>query len=214
MRIVPAILTESIDELHRMLDIAKSFTDYAQVDFMDGRFVSSKSVSFDAIDGLKLPLNIEAHLMVQDLDAPLATLKSIGTKKVIFHFEATPQPEEVISSIRSLDMEVGLAINPETPLTDFECLVSQVDSFLFLSVNPGYYGSPFIYEVLDEISRFRKRFPSAFIGIDGGVSMDNILEIKDIGIDYACVGSRILLQEDPVESYKAFVRIIGEDSQE
>ncbi|MDY6856957.1 MAG: ribulose-phosphate 3-epimerase [Thermodesulfobacteriota bacterium] len=211
MRIVPAILTETIDDLHRMLDIAKSFTDYAQIDFMDGKFVPSKSVSFVALDVLKLPLNIEAHLMVQDLNTPLATLKSIGTKKVIFHFEAAPQPKEVISNIRNLDMEVGLAINPETPIADFEFLVSQVDSFLFLSVNPGYYGSPFIYEVLDEISRFRNRFPSAIIGIDGGVSLDNIVEIKEIGVDYACVGSRILLTEDPKESYKAFLRITEEE---
>jgi ribulose-phosphate 3-epimerase len=209
MRVVPAILTENIDDLNRMLDIAKSFTDYAQIDFMDGKFVPSKSVSFDAIDGLKLSLNIEAHLMVQDLNKPLVTLKSIGTKKVIFHFEAAPEPVEVISNIRDLDMEVGLAINPETSIADFEFLVSQVDSFLFLSVNPGYYGSPFIYEVLDEISRFRDRFPSALVGIDGGVSLDNILEIKEKGIDYACVGSRILLQKDPKESYKAFLRIIG-----
>ena len=206
MRIVPAILTDKLDDFRNMLDIAKVFTDYVQVDFMDGVFVPSKSISLDALMGVKIPLDMEAHLMVKDPNAYLASLKSIGAKKVILHFEADPDPEKVISNVRGLDMEVGLAINPKTAISEFQSLVPHVDSFLFLSVDPGFYGSPFIPGVLDEIRRFRAQFPSAFIGIDGGISLDNIKKVKAAGVDYACVGSRIFLQPDPKESYEAFLR--------
>ncbi|MFH2011364.1 MAG: ribulose-phosphate 3-epimerase [Pseudomonadota bacterium] len=206
MRIVPAILTDKLDDFQNMVKIAKGFTDYAQVDFMDGDFVPSKSISSDDLVGVKIPLNIEAHLMVKDPSSYIASLKSIGTKKVIFHFEADPDPENVITNIKNLDMETGLAINPRTAISEFQYLVPQVDSFLFLSVDPGFYGSPFIPEVLDEIKRFRTQFPAVIIGIDGGISIDNIRKVKEAGVDYACVGSRIFLQPDPKESYEAFIK--------
>ncbi|MEW6616218.1 MAG: ribulose-phosphate 3-epimerase [Thermodesulfobacteriota bacterium] len=206
MRIVPAILTDKLDDFQNMIDIAKGFTDYVQVDFMDGVFVPSKSISLDALMGVKIPLDMEAHLMVKEPNSYLASLKSMGTKKVIFHFEADPDPENVISNIRKLGMEAGLAVNPKTAISEFQSLVPQVGSFLFLSVDPGFYGSPFIPGVLDEIRRFRSQFLSAFIGIDGGISLDNIKKVKAAGVDYACVGSRIFLQPDPKESYEAFLR--------
>ncbi|MFA4910156.1 MAG: ribulose-phosphate 3-epimerase [Desulfobacteria bacterium] len=212
MRIVPAILTDKLEDFQNMLNIAKGFTDYVQVDFMDGVFVPSKSISLDALMGMKIPLDMEAHLMVKDPNAYLASLKSIGAKKVILHFEADPDPENVISNIRNLGMEAGLAINPKTAISEFQSLVPHVDSFLFLSVDPGFYGSPFIPGVLDEIRCFRAQFPSAFIGIDGGISLDNIKKLKASGVDYACVGSRIFLQPDPKESYEAFLRSLNEDS--
>ena len=211
MRIVPAILTDKLEDFQNMVDITRGFTDYAQIDFMDGFFVPSKSISLEALIGVKILLDIEAHLMVKEPNSYLASLKSVGTKKVIFHFEADTDPENVIYNIKDLGMEAGLAINPKTTISEFQSLISHVDSFLFLSVDPGFYGSPFIPGVLDEIRRFRAQFPSAFIGIDGGISLDNIKKVKAAGVDYACVGSRIFLQPDPKESYKAFLRSINED---
>lgn len=211
-RIVPAILSDKLNDFQNMVNIAKGFTDYVQIDLMDGFFVPSKSISLDALKGFKMPLDSEAHLMVKDPNRYLCAIKSLRAKKVIFHFEADPDPKTVIRDISNLDMEVGLAVNPETPIQDFEFLIPQVDSLLFLSVNPGFYGSPFIYEVLDKIRHFRALFPSAIIGIDGGISLENIKEVKEAGVDYACVGSRILLQTDPKESYEAFLRSIEEDS--
>ncbi len=208
MKVVPAILTEKFDDFQNMVNIARGFTDYVQVDLMDGVFVPSKSISLEVLKGWERPLDIEAHLMVKDPNECLEILKSIGTQKVIFHFEADPDPGKVISNVKGMGMEVGLAVNPGTTIPEFEFLVPRVDSLLFLSVNPGFYGSPFIPEVLDEIRRFRTRFPSAVIGLDGGISLDNIREVKESGVDYACVGSRILLQPDPKESYEAFLRSI------
>ena len=74
MEIVPAILTDSIDELYTMINIAKGFTEYVQLDLMDGKFVPSKSVSFDELMGVEAPLGIDAHLMVNDPDRYLASL--------------------------------------------------------------------------------------------------------------------------------------------
>jgi thiamine monophosphate synthase len=42
------------------------------------------------------------------------------------------------------------------------------------------------------------------VGIDGGVSLDNLILARNAGVDYACVGSRILLADDPATSFSRF----------
>jgi len=209
MKIVPAILTDKQQDLKLMLTQAETFTDFIQIDFMDGSFVPSKSIAPEDLAEIEMNIDWEAHLMVKDPVHHLPSLNRSGLKRVLVHWEAGPRPESFLSAIRDLELHVGLAVNPETTLSQFEELVDQIDSILFLSVNPGFYGSPFIAEVLEKIREFRSCFPSKVIGIDGGISLDNIQRVKSSGVDYACVGSRIFRHDDPRKSYDEFVEAIG-----
>ena len=103
--------------------------------------------------------------------------------------------------VRNLGMKVGLAVNPETPASTIAPLVNEIDSVLFLSVNPGFYGSKFIPEVLDKIVAFRSAHQNLEIGIDGGIKEDNIAQIAKTGVDIIYVGSAIFLQPQPAESF-------------
>jgi ribulose-phosphate 3-epimerase len=209
MRIVPAILTDNPQDLKRMLAQAEKFTDFVQIDFMDGHFVPSKSIASEDLAEIKMRIGWEAHLMVKDPIHYLSSMNREGLERVIFHWEANSHPESIVSGIRDLGLAVGLAINPDTALSQFENLVPHIDSVLFLSVHPGFYGSPFIGEVLEKIGEFRSHFPSTLIGIDGGISMDNIQRVKSSGVDYACVGSRIFRHDNPRKSYQEFAKAIS-----
>jgi len=208
MKIVPALLTDKVQNLELMLSQAETFIDFVQIDFMDGSFVPSKSIAADDLAGIRIHIGWEAHLMVQDPVYYLSSFDKHGLKRAIFHWEASPHPESIISDIRNLGLEVGLAVNPETSFSDFERVVDQIDAVLFLTVHPGFYGSPFIPEVLEKIEDFRSHFPSKLIGVDGGISLENIQKVRLSGADYACVGSRIFRHEDPRQSYEEFVRAI------
>jgi ribulose-phosphate 3-epimerase len=199
MKIVPAILTDNPQDLKRMLAQAETFADFVQIDFMDGDFVPSKSIGPEDLTEIEMRIGWETHLMVKDPIDYLSSLNKEGLERVIFHWEADPHRESIVSAIRDLGLAVGLAINPETELSQFEDLVPHIDSVLFLSV-------PFVEEVLEKIREFRSRFPSAVIGIDGGVALDNIQRLKALKMDYACVGSRIFRHEDPRKSYEEFVK--------
>jgi ribulose-phosphate 3-epimerase len=205
---VPAILTDDPEALSKMVRQTETFTDYAQFDIMDGCFVPSQSVSCEQIAALKTKLAWEAHLMVLRPEDCLEEFKQAGSQKIVFHYEATASPEaaaspqDVISLIRKLDMKVGLAVNPETPIDAITSLVKTLDSVLFLSVNPGFYGAPFIPEVLDKIIEFRRAYPKMEIGIDGGIKEGNIARIARSGVDIICVGSAIFRQPQPGESYR------------
>ena len=211
-RVVPAILTEDPRALETMVRQAESFTTYVQFDFMDGQFVPSRSVTLKHMTGLTMKLSWEAHLMVLHPEDYLEGFRQAGAQKVLFHYEATPSPREIISLARNLDLEVGLAVNPDTPLATILPLASELDSVLFLSVHPGFYGSQFIPEVLDKIVEFRSTRPGVEIGIDGGIKGGNIAQVARAGVDVIYVGSAIFLQPQPGESFRRLQALAEESS--
>ncbi|MDD5547251.1 MAG: ribulose-phosphate 3-epimerase [Candidatus Omnitrophica bacterium] len=202
MRIVPAVLTDKPDELKRMIAQAEGFCDLVQIDIMDGRFVPSKSISAADLAKIKTGLKLEVHLMVEEPGKYLEPFKRAGAKRIVFHYESKEDPSSVIQKIRALGLEAGIAINPGTPVSKVEGYFKDIDVLLFLSVNPGFYGSKFIPEVCDKACALMGRNGRPVIAMDGGLKMDNILMIKEAGVDLACVGSGIFGKGDPKENYK------------
>ena len=199
---VPAILTDDPIALGKMVLQAENFTSHAQFDIMDGQFVPSRSVSCQQIAALQTKLIWEAHLMVLHPEEYLEDFRRAGARKIVFHYEATASPIEVIRQIRNLGMQAGLAINPRTSTTAINPLIRELDSVLFMSVNPGFYGAEFIPEVLDKIVAFRKAHPGMELGIDGGIKESNIAKIAGTGVNVIYIGSAIFLQPQPAESYR------------
>ncbi len=208
IRVVPAILTDDPSALERMIRQAKSFTDYVQIDIMDGSFVPSRSITSEDIAGLSINLKWEAHLMVAHPEEYLESFQQAGASRILFHIEATPSPHEVISRIRNLGIEAGLAINPETPVFAAASGINEADSVILLTVTPGFYGSQFIPEVMDKVAELRTIRPGIEIGVDGGIKESNIKEIAGAGVDYICVGSAVFLQPDPAESYRRLQSLV------
>ena len=209
-RVVPAILTDDPSTLEKMVHQAESFTDYVQIDIMDGHFVPSRSVTWEDIAGLPINIKWEAHLMVTRPEEYLEGFKQASAGKIIFHHEATTSPQQVISQIRNLGLDVGLAINPETPVSAIAPYIKQVDGVLLLTVTPGFYGSKFIPEVMDKVAELRNIQPGIEIGVDGGIKESNIQEIARAGVDYICVGSAVFLQPDPAASYRLLQSLVQE----
>jgi len=207
--IIPALLTSKREELIQMVNICAEFTDYVQIDIMDGEFVPSHSVTFQDLAGWKSPVRCEAHLMVFDPYPWLEVFKALGADRVIYHFEIKKDHKKIIAKIREMGMGVGLAVNPSTKINDFRYLVGELDTVLFLSVNPGFYGASFIPGVLEKIRNFKDEYPQKQAGIDGGIKQDNLLQVKETGLDYACVGSAILKSNDPAKSFGEFVKLFN-----
>lgn len=200
-RVVPAILTDDQQALAKMVRQSETFTDFVQVDIMDGRFVPSSSVVCTDVVAAGPKLRWEAHLMVKQPEEQLHCFAMAGAGKIVFHLEATPSPLRIIKLIRRLGAKVGLAVNPETPLTTTLSLADSVDSVLFLTVHPGFYGAKFLPEVLDKVVELRDRRPNLEIGVDGGIKEGNIAEVARLGLDCICVGSAIFVHPDPAEAF-------------
>ncbi|MEW6571588.1 MAG: ribulose-phosphate 3-epimerase [Nitrospirota bacterium] len=210
MKIVPAILTEKYDEFLYRLKQAESFTDYVQIDIMDGVFVPTQSFPPEKINSTMTSLSLEIHLMVKHPAAFMSRIDNPGLKKVIFHFESDVKHLDFIEQMKKRGFDVGLAIKPETEIESFKNLVEHVDTLMFLTVDPCCYGNPFRPEAMEKIKEARVMFINKTIAADGGVSPDNLESFYDIGVDYVCVGSRIFLDDDPEENYKIFQKKLAE----
>ncbi|MFC1957027.1 ribulose-phosphate 3-epimerase, partial [Chloroflexota bacterium] len=161
-----------------------------------------QSIKCEHIAALNTTLAWEAHLMVENPENYMADFLKAGARRITFHYEASPHPEKVINLIKSLGLEAGLALNPETPVSAVLPLVSEVASVLFLSVHPGFYGSPFIPEVLTKVAELRSTYPEVETGIDGGIKEGNIAQVAQAGADIIYVGSAVFLKPQPGESYQ------------
>jgi ribulose-phosphate 3-epimerase len=209
IRIVPAVLTEDPLDLAKMLNYAVQYTDFVQIDIMDGQFVPSRSITWQDIQKVSPRPGWEVHLMVKSPEKELVNYRNAGAVKAVFHFEATAQPEIVISTARKLAIKVGMAINPETSVAAILSLADQVDSVLFLSVNPGFYGAKYIPEVLNKVRELHRLRPNLLLSIDGGINQNNLLEVAAAGVSEICVGSGIFRQPDPAAAYRQLTEMVN-----
>ncbi len=201
VRVVPAILTDEPKALEKMIRQSEAFTDFVQIDFMDGKFVPSHSVSPDSVrSSIHTKMKWEAHLMIREPAKHFANLKLAGAFKVIFHYEAVKSPELVIAAAQKFGLKVGIAINPETGVAAVLPLAGKVDSVLLLAVHPGFYGAKFLPEVLQKIPGL---VAAGFtVGIDGGIKETNIEEVARTGVTSINVGSAVYRHADPAAAFR------------
>jgi ribulose-phosphate 3-epimerase len=198
MDIIPAILAITEEDYKRAVGDINSnkdlFSGLVQIDIADGIFVNNKTVYWEPIEKYSLDLEKDAHLMVKEPASFVTRLSGLGFKRITLHLEIE-NISHIIEIIKERDMEVGLAVNPETSLEDLEPYLDKLDVVLIMGVHPGKQGQEFIPGVLNKIEKAVKvRFErglSFLIGVDGGVSSDNVKLIKDAGADYVVVGSHI-----------------------
>ena len=97
-------------------------------------------------------------------------------------------------------MKAGIALNPGTPLTSLEDVLTELDFVLLMSVNPGFSGQSFIPSVLPKISRLKQmitdRDLNTLIQIDGGVTDQNARQLVSAGTDILVSASYIFNQPD------------------
>lgn len=212
LRVVPSILTDDPDELRHMLEQAATFTDYVQIDFMDGVFVPSHSIGFMDVAQLAPDIRWEAHLMVTRPEDWLAGIVDAGASRVILHLETSADCNEQAALASSMGLWASLALNPTSSLEDAcDCLEpGQFDSLLFLSVEPGYYGRPFLPEVLDKVVEARRRLPATLLGVDGGIKQANLGAVARSGANIAYVGSAIFLAPDPAATFRELQNVVDE----
>jgi|SRR5579884_3158031 len=199
IQIVPAILAldeESFRRDLKRIEESRSLEDgWIHIDLMDGQFVDRTSVGPEILE--KYPPNgkVEAHLMVKDPLSMFDELKIGGAKRVIIHLEVG-NTGQIISQAKSEGFEVGVAINPESEVSELETFLEDLDAVLVMGVHPGAQGQDFIDETpqrVKQVTSLRDQKGLHFlVGADGGVSDQVAGEFAQTGVDYLVVGSHLL----------------------
>ena len=208
MDVIPALLTDQKNVLQHMIALCEHFTQAVQIDIMDGLFVPSKSITAVDLAEIQTSLFLEIHLMVQDPLSYIDSFKKAGADAIIFHSESVEKPEPVITTIKEAGLLAGIAVNPATDITFLSSLYQTLDQVLLMTVEPGFYGSAFIPDVLRKIQRVRALCPGLKISLDGGISLANSQLVKQYQPEQVCIGSAIMKHPHPAQAfaqlYKAY----------
>lgn len=204
--IIPAIIAKSQEEFENNINKVKNYVDVIQLDFMDGDFVPNTSIDFD----FELPNSnciFEAHLMIAD---PVKWINKHHEKvdTILAHFESCKNPKKVIDLVRRKNKKIGFVLNPETPLSAIEKYLDKIDQVLIMTVNPGFYGSPFLPEMLDKISDLRELKPKIDIEVDGGVTDKTIGLVDNAGANMFVSGSYIVKSDNVKQAVENLNKII------
>ncbi|OGN15322.1 MAG: hypothetical protein A3J47_04155 [Candidatus Yanofskybacteria bacterium RIFCSPHIGHO2_02_FULL_43_22] len=188
--IVPAILTNSIDEFDEMMRSAETHFPNVHLDIADGIFVPNMTISgTEELERNRTPLIIIAHLMVANPENILKQWLHTRVDGLIFHIESTKKMDELIDKTKDKGKKVGIAINPDTPTEAVGPFIDKIDFVHFMTVNPGFYGSEFKEEVLNKIKNFSQKYPNIEIAVDGGIDLVTARKVVEAGADVLVVGS-------------------------
>ncbi|RJQ52365.1 MAG: ribulose-phosphate 3-epimerase [Nitrospiraceae bacterium] len=213
IKIAPSILSADFSRLGEEIRAAeKAGADLIHVDVMDGHFVPNITIGPLVVKAVKkvasIPLDV--HLMIEDPDKYIKDFAESGADIITVHSEACVHLHRSIQNIKECGVKAAVSINPATPLQDIEFILPYVDMALLMTVNPGFGGQKFIPEVLPKIKQLKAMIEAnrykVEIEVDGGVTLDNVVEIQKSGADIVVMGNAFYNSED----YAATVRTVRE----
>ena len=214
--IAPSLLAADFFDLSSQMKLLKEGNiEVLHLDVMDGMFVPSISFGMPVISSLRKSVDFffDVHMMVENPERYIEDFYNSGADGITIHFEACKHIDRCISQIKSLGLRSGISINPATPVSLLENIVSEVDMVLIMSVNPGFGGQKFIPYSLDKIKELskmsEKKNQKLLIQVDGGVGVDNIKALSDAGVDEFVAGSSVF-KGDILKNIKALNDALGE----
>lgn len=198
LKLAPSIMTADFARLgDQVREAIQAGVDRIHLDIMDGHYVPN--ISFGPLVAKSLrPVSsvpLEVHLMISEPARYVDSFLETGVDSIILHVEACPEIEEVIRSIKSNKKQVGVTLNPTTPLLMVEHLVPLVDLLLVMSVQPGFGGQSFIPSSIDKIKHAREMIdrlnPTCELEVDGGINVNTLLPVYEAGADVVVVGAAV-----------------------
>ena len=194
------------------------------VDVMDGCFCPMMTVGPPFIKAVKTPLLKDVHLMIEEPLDKLESYLAAGADMITVHVESCRHIHRVLQKLGQMtnannpDRGIlrGIALNPGTPLETIMPLLDELEMVFLLAVNPGWGGQKFIPSTEGRLSQVRQILSKAkkdiLLGVDGGITRDNIADVARMDVDIIVTGSAVFDGKTPLENAKFMINAVNDAS--
>ncbi len=217
IKIAPSVLSADFARFgEQVLEAVEGGADSIHLDVMDGHFVPNLTFGPPVIKALRQHTDaaFDVHMMVENPERYLPALAEAKADLITVHVEAVRHLHRVVQQIKDAGMLAGVALNPATPVTVLEEILSDLDLVLVMSVNPGFGGQAFIDSSVEKIEQVRRmldeRGLTAELQVDGGIGPDNAERVVRAGARMLVAGSAVFGSPHGVEGAIELIRRNGE----
>ena len=207
VKIAPSILSADFAKMgEEVQSLEQSGADIIHCDVMDGVFVPNITFGIKMVEDLrkytKLPL--DCHLMIVHPERYVESFAKAGADMITVHYEACQENlNEVLLQIKKAGVKCGAVINPDTPVEKIKEVIPLCDMVLVMSVFPGFGGQKFIPSTLEKLREIRAIIDESGkeidLEIDGGVTAENVAEIREAGANVIVAGNTVFKASDRAE---------------
>ncbi len=190
------------------------------VDVMDGCFCPMMTVGPGFIKAMKTPLLKDVHLMIDEPLEKIDSFVAAGADMITVHVESCRHVHRVLQKLGGMtnvndsgrSILRGIALNPGSPLEAVRPLLDEVEMIFLLAVNPGWGGQKFIPSTPERLGSLREMIRDCrkeiLIGVDGGITRENIADIARMNADIIVTGSAVFDGKAPAENAKFMINTI------
>ena len=194
-------------------DLEVAGTNYFHIDVMDGQFVKNNTVDImrEYTEYIKQVANTktEVHLMVKDVESYVKAYVDMEVNCITFHLESLKSENEIlkiISYIKQNNIQVGLAISPNTNIEEVYKYLPYIHRVLIMTVEPGMGGQKLIPETVKKIKELNIfAYENNFdidIEVDGGINEKTARTVIDAGANILVAGSYIINSDNFKDAIK------------